>query len=68
MGRFIRITINDSACPSGCRKCAESCPVEIFQVKENKAVIQEAEEDECTLCELCLQRCPVEVIKIEKLY
>ncbi len=67
MGRFIRITIDDSACIAECRICVETCPVEIFTEKD-KPVVRESEEDECTLCELCLQRCPADAIRIEKLY
>jgi NAD-dependent dihydropyrimidine dehydrogenase PreA subunit len=68
MGRFIKITIDNSACPLDCRICVDTCPVEIFLFNDGMTVIQESEEDECTLCELCLQRCPEELIKIEKLY
>jgi NAD-dependent dihydropyrimidine dehydrogenase PreA subunit len=68
MGRFIRITIEDSACPAECQRCVETCPVEIFRMEKGRPVPQESEEDECTLCELCLQHCPVSAIRIEKLY
>jgi NAD-dependent dihydropyrimidine dehydrogenase PreA subunit len=68
LGRFIRISIDVSACPKGCRKCIEVCPVDIFALEDERAVVRQSEEDECTLCELCLQRCPAGAIKIEKLY
>ena len=68
MGRFIKITVVDSACPEDCRNCVEACPVDIFTIQDGKLLVRETEEDECTLCELCLQRCPESAIQIEKLY
>lgn len=68
MGRFIRITIEESSCPAGCRMCLEACPVEIFKEEGGKVLVLDSEEDECTLCELCIQRCGAGAISIEKLY
>lgn len=69
---FIKLTIDKEKCISadGCTTCITVCPVRIFKQGDDKTevVVNEANEDECTLCELCLQECPVQAITLQKLY
>jgi ferredoxin len=72
MGMFVSIKIDLKACPAGCRKCADVCPVNIFKVETQGPVqvltVVEDNEDECTFCNLCLDKCAPGAIKIIKNY
>ncbi len=70
MGVFIKVDIDPEKClgPEKSGECVRICPVNIFEVKDGKTVIQEANEDECILCRLCLDKCRGSAIAITKLY
>ena len=65
---FIKLTIDGGKCISaeGCLTCVRVCPVGIFKQADDKTqiAINEANEDECTLCDLCLEQCPVQAIRV----
>ena len=69
---FIKLIINEKKCIShkGCSTCANVCPVGVFKQTEDKTgvIVNEANEDECTLCDLCLEQCPTQAITLQKLY
>lgn len=69
---FIKLIIDGGKCISadGCLTCVRVCPVGIFKQADDKTqiVVDEANEDECTLCDLCLEQCPVQAITLQKLY
>jgi len=69
---FIKLTIDRSKCTSakGCITCVSICPVDIFKQSDDKSqiVVNEANEDECILCDLCLTQCPAQAITLQKLY
>ena len=69
---FIKLSIDREKCISaeGCDTCVKVCPVGVFkQVADStEVVVNEANEDECTLCSLCLEQCPVQAIALQKLY
>ena len=69
---FIKLTIDRSKCTSadGCIACVTICPVDIFKQTddESQIVVNEANEDECILCDLCLTQCPAQAITLQKLY
>ena len=67
MGTFVTVLI-DGPCEEGCKKCADVCPVNIFEFRERKVIVVEENEDECTFCNLCLEACPRGVVKIRKEY
>jgi len=69
MGRFIKVELDEAACAGdeGCRSLVALCPVDVFKEIDGRIVVDEAAEDECTLCGLCVEACP-EAVKIEKLY
>jgi NAD-dependent dihydropyrimidine dehydrogenase PreA subunit len=70
MGVFIRVTIDEEKClgPEKSGACVAICPVNIFEVRGDRVVVEEANEDECTLCNLCIDKCPGSAISIRKLY
>ena len=70
MGIFIKVDIDEQKClgPEKSGVCVRICPVNIFEVKDGKVVIKEANEDECILCNLCTDKCQPQAIKIRKLY
>ena len=68
MGMFIKIHVDAAKLADQAAAVAQACPVKIFELKQGRLAVIEAEEDECTLCDLCLERCPGGGIRIEKLY
>lgn len=62
---MISIQINYDKCKGGeCKECVDSCPVGVLTLKDNKVMINNAEED-CTFCESCMDLCPEECIIVE---
>ncbi|MCD6466469.1 MAG: 4Fe-4S binding protein [Methanomicrobia archaeon] len=47
----------------GCGTCAENCPVDVYEIKDGKAV--PVNEDACIACRLCESQCPEGAITIE---
>ena len=47
---------------TGCGTCAEVCPVEVFEIVEEKSKV--VQPDECTECESCVDNCPDEAITL----
>jgi ferredoxin len=77
MNVFIDIKIEYSRClgVSGCGKCIQVCPVNIFtdtdeanHADSDLPLLVDRNIDECTLCDLCIQNCEPDVIRITKLY
>lgn len=70
MGIFIKVNIDDEKClgPEGGGECVRICPVNIFEVREERVAVREENEDECILCNLCLDKCQVSAISIKKVY
>jgi NAD-dependent dihydropyrimidine dehydrogenase PreA subunit len=70
-GLFIDVKVSDAAANDAAlaKKLVEVCPVNIFALdKSGKCTINEANLDECTLCELCLQAAPAGAVTVIKLY
>lgn len=70
MSEFIQVLITEDRCTgiSGCGKCVQVCPVNIFDVEGDRPLVVEDNQDECTLCDLCLQECTPDAIVLRKLY
>lgn len=49
----------------GCGACVNVCPVELYVMEDEKAVLKEDQKD-CVLCMACETSCPVGAIKIIK--
>jgi len=46
----------------GCGECVEVCPVDVFELQEEKAVPVNA--DECLGCESCVEVCEQEAVTV----
>lgn len=47
----------------GCSECVDICPMEVFELQDNKSVPVKAEE--CIGCESCVRSCEQEAITIK---
>ncbi len=56
------VTKVDAETCTGCGECAESCPMDALEVKEDVAVV---DEETCGDCGACVDVCPVEAITVE---
>lgn len=52
----------DPAKCSGCGTCVDVCPVEVFEIKDDKSV--PIRQDECLVCRACEAQCPEQAIEI----
>jgi len=70
MGEFIHVEIDLKNDGKGSvpLKWVDVCPVNIFKIENNRPVVVEENEDECTLCMLCLNACKSGALTIHKLY
>lgn len=48
----------------GCGECVDVCPVNVYEMDNNKSVPVNAEE--CIGCMSCVEICPVEAITVEE--
>ena len=46
----------------GCEECIEVCPVDVFEMEDDKSVPVNAEE--CLGCESCIEVCETEAITV----
>ena len=60
VSKFIEgsIRIDGSACPEGCKRCLDVCPVNAMALDENGKVF--AKDMYCVYCGACLEVCPAE--------
>ena len=56
-------TVDHDKC-IGCGECVEVCPVEVFELEDEKAVPANA--DECLGCESCVEVCEQGAITVEE--
>lgn len=49
---------------NGCGKCIGACPVNIFELKNNKAVLVKDNLLKCHLCDACVAVCPLNGISV----
>ncbi|MCJ7683100.1 MAG: 4Fe-4S binding protein [Desulfobacteraceae bacterium] len=49
----------------GCEECTEVCPVDVFEMEDDKSVPVNAEE--CLGCESCIEVCEHEAITITEI-
>jgi NAD-dependent dihydropyrimidine dehydrogenase PreA subunit len=48
---------------TGCGRCAEVCPHEVFDIENRKARIKDI--DACMECGACMKNCPVSAIAVD---
>jgi len=70
LGEFIKVEIDLARCQGMTEsdEWIDVCPVNIFKLENNRPVVVEENEDECTLCMLCVNACKSGTITIHKLY
>ena len=59
-----RITINSEKCV-GCGECVDICPVEVYELQDEKSVA--VIEEDCMGCDSCVEVCEEDAIKIEEI-
>lgn len=59
-----QITINSEKCV-GCGECVDICPVEVYELQDEKSVA--VNEEECMGCDSCVEVCEEEAITIEEI-
>ena len=59
-----RPQVNPEKC-IGCGECVEACPVDVYEIQDEKAVPVNAEE--CLGCESCIEVCEQEAITVTEI-
>lgn len=59
-----QVTVDKDIC-TGCGECVEVCPVEVFELIDDKS--EPVNADECMGCESCLEVCEDGAITIEEI-
>ena len=49
----------------GCGECVDICPMEVLELKDEKAVVVDLEE--CAGCMSCVESCPEEAIVVNEM-
>ena len=57
------VNVDEAKC-AGCEECVDICPVEVFEMQDEKCVV--VEPDECMGCESCLEVCEEDAIVVEE--
>lgn len=58
------ITVDTGTCV-GCGECIDVCPVEVYELQDEKAVPVDI--DECLGCESCVEVCEQDAIVLEEI-
>lgn len=58
------VEVNEEKCV-GCSECIDVCPVEVFELQDEKSVPVNAEE--CLGCESCIEVCEEGAITVEEI-
>jgi NAD-dependent dihydropyrimidine dehydrogenase PreA subunit len=58
---MVEIKIDEEKC-DGCGTCVDTCPVEVFEIREEKSVA--VNPSECLVCLACEVQCPSGAIKV----
>lgn len=48
---------------TGCRRCIEVCPRQVFEIRDKKAII--LDRDRCIECGACANNCEYEALDVE---
>ena len=59
-----QVTVDKDVC-TGCGECVEICPVEVFELIDDKS--EPVNADECMGCESCVEVCEDGAITIEEI-
>ncbi|MDH5441369.1 MAG: ferredoxin family protein [Candidatus Bathyarchaeota archaeon] len=58
---MVEINVDLDKC-TGCATCVDVCPVEVFEIRDEKS--HPANIDECLLCRACEAQCPENAIEV----
>jgi len=59
-----QVTVDNDKC-IGCGECVDICPVEVYELQDEKSVPVNAEE--CVGCESCIEVCEQEAIIVKEI-
>jgi len=48
----------------GCGACIDTCPSEVFELKDEKATVKD--ETKCVACKSCIDVCPTQAITVKE--
>jgi len=58
---MVEVKVDVEKC-TGCGTCVDTCPVDVFEVKDEKSVV--INNDECLVCRACEVQCPESAIEV----
>ncbi|MCK4223216.1 4Fe-4S binding protein [Candidatus Bathyarchaeota archaeon] len=58
---MVEIKVDLEKC-NGCGTCVDTCPVEVYEIKDEKAV--PVKQEECIVCKACEASCPNGAIEV----
>jgi NAD-dependent dihydropyrimidine dehydrogenase PreA subunit len=59
----MKVNVDKEKC-TGCRRCYEVCPLDVYSWDEDEGKPVVVYEDECQMCFICQEECPAESVKI----
>ena len=59
-----QVEVDEEKCV-GCGECAEMCPVDVYEIQNEKSVVVNGEE--CLGCESCIEVCEHEAITVSEI-
>ena len=59
-----QVEVDEEKCV-GCGECAEVCPVDVYEIQNEKSVVVNGEE--CLRCQDCIEVCEYEAITVSEM-
>jgi len=58
---MVEVKVDQEKC-DGCGTCVDVCPVDVFELREEKSYV--VNNDECLVCKACEVQCPNGAIEV----